>query len=226
MKKDPRNKPEPKTYPVELINVSSIERLFDDETLKNPNHMTAQHLKLLTSAMEEVGFLQPILVTETATGFKVIDGHHRLEAAMQAGAAQIQAVVIPEGAITNATALGHALGLNRLRGDLDVTLAADLMQLMREEAGYTDGQISLLSGFTTKEVEALLASGNDSAVMDDVAEAPDVEEQEPRAVKPFVLEIEFADKALFQKVKRALKKAAGPSKDFAEGIVNALGLGE
>lgn len=210
------------TFPVELLPLSKIDPLFEGD-LRNPNHLPADKLKLLSAAMEQYGFLQPILVRERENTFQVLDGHHRIEAARKAGFTQIQAVVLPETA--DFRAIGHAIGLNRLRGDFDITTAAELMGMMQQQADLDAAQISLLTGFTTKEVEALLQTDLHATaeLLDAVASAPDLEE-EPKKMRPFVLELQFENKEMFQRVKRALKKASGAGQDYAEGLINVLGL--
>jgi ParB-like chromosome segregation protein Spo0J len=211
--------------PTELIPIDLIDLFFgDDAGMANPNEMSGTKLALLTEGIKEYGFLQSVLVRRKPNGrFGLLDGHHRIEAARVAGFTEVSACVLPE--TEDWRAIGHALGLNRLRGDMNVTVAAELMQMMQLEADLSADQISVLTGFSESEVAALLdaSTADDGDIIDDAAGAH-VDDDEKSLPRPFMLELTFETSAVRTKVKRALKKASGASKDLSVGLINVLGL--
>ncbi|MDE3085495.1 MAG: ParB-like nuclease domain-containing protein [Acidobacteriota bacterium] len=53
------------------------------------------HLKALAASMQRMGFVTPLTVVERDGGFVVIDGQHRLEAAIELGVEEFPVVVVP-----------------------------------------------------------------------------------------------------------------------------------
>lgn len=117
---------------------------------ENPNSMSPDQYEMLVAAIRRFGFLQPILVRPRAAGgHEVVDGHHRLRAARDAGLASVPAVVVT---VDDTTSAAEVLSMNRLRGEMSLTLAADVLRDLRD-AGFEDLTVT---GFTGDEVAALL----------------------------------------------------------------------
>lgn len=184
----------------------------------NPTKMTAEQFSALQKLISKYGFLQPVLHDKKLV---IIDGAHRYWAAKAVGRETISGV-LKDAKKQTSRALG--IGMNRVRGELDLSVvAADFKEIIAS-TGWSPPQLSGLTGFSPEEissmVESVVAEGEE--LLDDAAEAQDNLDEEQNT-KPHVLEIEFADVADYKMCKRKLKKAAGKGKDLAQGLLNVLG---
>lgn len=96
-------------------------------------------LEELSASIAEHGVLQPILVTQTATGYRLIAGERRLRAAEMAGLERIPAVV---RTATETEQLEWALIENLQRSDLNSIEAARAFQRLIDEFGLTHEDIA------------------------------------------------------------------------------------
>ncbi len=192
----------------------------------NPNKMSDERFAGLRALMESEGCLQPLLVYPTKVGksperwmWKIVDGHHRYWNAIALQFADIDCVVLD----SEEKAAALSLAMNRLRGELDLTLSAEIMKDIFIESGWSAEQMSLNTGFTKEEVESLLESAKtiDADLGDMGSVAPPEDDAPPD--KPFILEIAFTSKEDMRLVKRKLRKAAGKGGDLATGLLNVLG---
>ena len=213
-----------------MISVTNIALLRLRPAPTNPNVMDAAHFDALVAGIKAEGVLQPILVRQlegAVPDFEIVDGHHRVRAAEKAGMTVIPSVIAAPGMDAAAARL-QAIGMNKRRGELDLTEVgrafADL-----HGAGWTVEALSL-TGFTENEVGDLLRSVSqdvDRALAKDISipsgsfEADD-DDDVPTA-KPFLLEILFTDRSEFKAAKKGLKRAAGKGKDLARGLMVLLG---
>lgn len=183
------------------------------EDPENANRMDEDRLHTLAAAIERFGFQQPVLLRHTTEGrvdvYHIIDGHHRRRAAIAAGLDKLPAVIVE---CTDSQARMLQLGMNRLRGEVDLTLAArNIAELTNAGVGADD---LVLTGFSVQELEALLAAGvPDHAGGDPLAGGTitgsggaggaggDIDET-------FTLTLEFGVKGDLARAKRALKRAA------------------
>jgi ParB-like chromosome segregation protein Spo0J len=190
-----------------------------DDPPSNPNRMSDAVYKLLVEAMRKVGFVQPVLVMPVGGRIQIIDGVHRVRAARELGLKEVTAIVItPQQAQERAI----QVGMNRMRGDLDLGAVSETVDYLRGEGWSLDDLT--LTGFEREELSAMLASVN--ALGDDVlagsnAALPDNTEAAP---KPFVIELLFATRAELTKAKKGLRKAAGGGKhvDLAQGLLRLI----
>ena len=100
-------------------------------------------LATLTESIREHGVLQPILVTETIDGYRLIAGERRLRAAAAAGLDRIPAIVRQ---LDDRTQLEVALIENLQREDLDAIEAARGFRRLIDEFGFTPEQIAARIG--------------------------------------------------------------------------------
>jgi ParB family chromosome partitioning protein len=96
-------------------------------------------LEELSASIAEHGVLQPILVTQTATGYRLIAGERRLRAAEMAGLDRIPAVV---RTATESEQLAWALIENLQRADLNSMDEARAFQRLIDEFGLTHDEIA------------------------------------------------------------------------------------
>jgi hypothetical protein len=188
--------------------------------VRNPNVMAPGAVAALAANVRDMGgLLQPILVERDGATFNVLDGHHRLDAAVASGAASVDAVVV-EGPLSPEERSFLTLSMNRLRGEFNLGTVAEMFAEMRDEGWSLDGMTA--TGFDAAEVEALLRSGESSDPALGDAGMPD--DAPATADKPHILEVGFTSAKELTQVKRLLRKAAGPTKDIARGLRAVLGL--
>jgi ParB family chromosome partitioning protein len=101
---------------------------FDDTTLDE-----------LSASIKEVGILQPIVVTETDTGYTLVAGERRWRAAKRAGLDTIPAVA---RGVSGDSTLVESLVENLQRQDLTPLEEAHAYRQLLEDAGMTQEQIA------------------------------------------------------------------------------------
>lgn len=196
----------------------------------NPNKLGEDQFALLCAAIKEEGFLQPILVTELAESgpsgetYRIEDGHHRWWAAREVGLASISIVLKEAGARAfnehEARARLLGIGMNRIRGEVDLTVAAGVIAEVQAVLDLQPMELSMLTGFSTAELDTLLASTDD--VPDLLKEADEIPETGETDENPvFVLEINFTDRKAFTRAKKQLRKTG--KGDLAAGLLALLG---
>lgn len=188
----------------------------------NPNVMDEGAYKGLVRAIRELGFLQPILVRPLEEGaYEIVDGHHRVRAAREAGMAAVPAVVAE-----SEDPLVTAISMNHHRGELDLTAVGRAFAELKA-SGWEVPDLTV-TGFSEAEVADLLSSVTtdvDKALPRDIsvpAESFD-DDDDGASVKPWVLEIPFSSVEEMKLARRGLKRAAGKGKDLARGLLALLG---
>lgn len=198
------------------VKIDSLIPTYDRES--NPNKMDPERYTLLVMNIKENGFLQPILVVKSGDKYRIVDGHHRWWGAQDAGLTEV--LVVEADLKNKETAVG--LAMNVLRGEQDLTLVSEMMKDMLIENGWEVDFLSITTGYTTDEINSLIATV--PALSENILEGGGSAQDESEAPhKPFILEIAFAGKEEFQLVKRKLKKAAGKGNDLSVGLMNVLG---
>lgn len=128
----------------------------------NPRQMRPRMKEVLSNTIAELGFAKPIIVRDVGEGrYEVIDGHHRLEYALEHGLKTIDAMVIDVPDDVKAKAL--ALALNRVSADwVSEDLDAFVDGLLKDlDTVGAATWVADVTGFSGEEVEALLASNTD-----------------------------------------------------------------
>lgn len=192
---------------------------------KNATVMDPVEYALLVKAVREVGFWDPPLVRADGAGWRMVDGHHRRDAAVEVGLAEVPCIELPPE-VSDEQGKALSLGLNRLRGKTDLAAAADVLAELAA-AGWPEGGASWAgAGFSDAEAADLLAM----AATPPVDELPPALGPEPgdedEAPKPFVLEVEFPDRETYQKVRRTIRRAAGKGRELWEGLAKLAAAGD
>jgi hypothetical protein len=191
---------------------------------KNPNKMTDAEYALLKDAMAAASkngdeVLQTVLLSPhdpPADTFDVVDGNHRVQAAIELGWTDMLAIV---RAMTPNEIIAYRLGMNRNRGRIDLTIAKGQLSDL-----VLDGDVALeVTGFTGEEITDLTTPVHHERNLLADAGSTDVEGEATPSAKPFVLEIPFTKKSDYQLARRKLRKAAGKTKDLARGLLAVLG---
>ena len=156
----------------------------------NANSMDPEEYALLVRAIRERGVcLQPPLVRSRKAGdYEIVDGAHRVRAAVEAGLKSIDVVVAE---LPDDLAMAIALGMNRLRGHMDLTIAAGQLSALAQQ-GWDLDKLAL-TGFLPEELEGLLQGSPVDADMLTAA-VPDPEKPAKESKKP-TLRLEFSTKS-------------------------------
>lgn len=216
-----KTKPEIAVAETQLVAITSLVPKYADRD-SNPNRMEPERYAGLVAAMRDEGFLQPILVTPLPGGkWRIEDGHHRWWAAKELGLSHVSiAIKANAQSAAHATLLG--IGMNRLRGELDLSTTIDVI---REAQAILDGitlpEVSALTGFTLDELELLLEAPPEIDLSESASNVDSVREEiETDGAKTYTLELVFTDREQFKLVKKRLKKLGGG--DMAVGVVVAI----
>jgi ParB/RepB/Spo0J family partition protein len=209
------------------MNISRIDLDALEPREKNPNKMTEEQFALLVGAIKRVGMLQPLLVRGPLQGrdrawFEIVDGVHRWKASKEAGLTVVDCVIVDSD---EAEAAALQIGMNRIRGELDLRSVAVSLGELRAE-GWTPQEMTL-TGFELGEIKDLLGTlstgSPDDLPKGSVAGVGD--EKEPSAApESYSLEILFGAKKDMQKAKRTLKKLGAG--DLAAGLMALIAKDE
>jgi len=201
--------------------------------------MRPHEYELLVGAIRAEGFLQPVLVRDllppgssaadardpASRLYEIVDGVHRCRAARDANLSHVPAVVLPMDYPEEKARLLQ-IGMNRLRGELDLVAVGETLAELSELVPDLD---LALSGFTEAEVDGLLAAQspiNPNDLLGDGMDAPDPADAQPEAAV-FMLEIPLDSAAELKAAKKSLRRAGGKgNRDLAKGLRAALGLGD
>ncbi len=109
----------------------------------NPNQprrdVAHANLEALATSIADHGVLQPILVTETLDGYRIVAGERRVQAARLAGLERIPAVIRQ---LADREQLELALVENVQREDLNPIEEANAFRQLHEEFGLTQDEIA------------------------------------------------------------------------------------
>lgn len=202
---------------------ASIEARLIRRRTDNPNKMEPERFDLLVNAIKHEGFLQPVLVrpiVDEDYRYEMIDGHHRLDAVESLGQATILAVVAEA---TDAEALALQVGLNKLRGELDLMLCASQLQQLVADFSWSADELTL-TGFAAEECRAMLelatvAGDPEADLLSQPLELPDGKRKGGRPV----FELEFASREEMLETRKALRKV---NPDLGRAVRYLLGLEE
>ena len=86
----------------------------------NPNEMSEEAFSFLEENVEQVGFVDPIVVTPDKDGnFVIIDGQHRWEQQRMTGVEDIPCVIVSNEIFDEKTLMLQTVRLNNIRGSLN-----------------------------------------------------------------------------------------------------------
>ncbi len=117
--KDPR-----KRQPLRI----TVVRRGDLEVISHQRRPRPAHLKALTSSIERVGFVTPLVTVERDGRYVIIDGQHRFQAAVDLGVREFPVVVVPEMLARRMMSLNVEQGLNiRERSSVALSIYRDMV---------------------------------------------------------------------------------------------------
>lgn len=184
----------------------------------NPNKMTVEQFSALKQLIKRHGFLQPVLHTKKLV---IIDGAHRYYAARAVGLAEILGVLKDAKKYT-AGAIG--IGMNRIRGELELSATSHLMKEIIEGTKWSPEQLSTMTGFSSDEVQAMIEDVliDGEEIIEEAAAAQEEADRDEEEIKihevgPF----EYKNKDVVKRIKKKLKKAG--QGDMSQGLLHVLG---
>jgi ParB family transcriptional regulator, chromosome partitioning protein len=157
-------------------------------------------LEELSQSIAEHGVLQPVLVTQTATGYRLIAGERRLRASELAGLDRIPAVV---RTATESDQLSWALIENLQRADLNALEEAHAFQQLIDEFGLTHDEIAQRVGRARSTITNTLRLLELSPVVQQAVLSGQISEGHARAIGS-VADHGLQDELLTQVVARGL----------------------
>lgn len=157
------------------IPVSSIAR-----NPYQPRHSVEQGaLEQLAASIAEHGVLQPILVTQTPAGYRLVAGERRLRAAELAGLERIPALVRSVG---EQEQLAFALIENLQRSDLNALEEAHAFRRLADEFGLTQADVAQRVGRSRSAVANTLRLLDTAAAVQDALAEGSITEGHARAL--------------------------------------------
>jgi ParB-like chromosome segregation protein Spo0J len=152
---------------------------------------------------------------------RIVDGEHRWRAAREVGLAEVPCVV---GDFNEKTAKLLQIGMNRLRGELDLGAVGRTLQELADGGAELDELLT--SGYTADEVDGLLAAMRpDPEDLTDVGAVGGTEPEERGAAddssgKAWELKITLESRKELQAVRKKLNRLGG--RDLRKGLLKAL----
>jgi ParB family chromosome partitioning protein len=126
-----------KHQPISIV----LAKKADLEVVGHQRKPRPAHLKALTTSMERIGFITPLVAVERDGKYVIIDGQHRFQAGADLGVKEFPVVVVPESLARRMMSLNIEQSLNiRERA----TIALSIYREMLEESPTTkedDGEM-------------------------------------------------------------------------------------
>lgn len=130
-------------YPNEHREIS-VDLLVPNEN--NPNKMSKRAFNLLVDNLAQVGFTDPILVRPLDNGkFRIVGGHHRLEAALTLGYTVVPCTIITNPEFDDDMEAFQLMRHNMIKGSLDPESFVKLYEKVQEK--YSNDQLADAFGF-------------------------------------------------------------------------------
>jgi hypothetical protein len=127
----------------------------------NPRAMTPAMREVLRKSIDELGYLQPVMVRAVGTGrktrYEILDGHHRYDDIKARGQTEIEVLIVDVPSDADARKL--ALSLNRIGADWDPEKLSEYVEKMLSEGIATTEDILSTTGFASDELEQLAREG-------------------------------------------------------------------
>ncbi len=198
---------------IRAVRPEAVELLED-----NPNVMDEPTFRALVEGIQLFGFMQPILVRRQGEErLIIVDGHHRVRAALELGLVFIPAVVADS---EDEAGVFLRIMMNRVRGDLDQAKVAKQLGALAE-AGWTVRELAG-TGFSEAEVRALISTQKTDEIdpMGGGVDAPpeDGDDDKPAEDgKVHSFELVFVERKDMLRLRKALRKAGDG--DPAKGLI-------
>jgi len=150
----------------------------------NPNEMSAEEFDMLSENVEDVDFLDPLLVVPLPTGkFRIIDGEHRYEQQRLADASTIRCVVAKPERMDEVEQMRQTVRMNKIRGSMSAKKFSRLVEKLVEKSDMELEDLPHELGFVNvDEFQDLLDEARDALPTDDMKKLFDDARDELRTV--------------------------------------------
>lgn len=216
-------------HPDERLDVKYVLLSRIRPTKRNPNSMDEASFQRLKLGIQELGFVQPLVVLrvygDPNADFEMADGHHRGRALQELD--YQAAPVVVASSWSEAQQIIARIALNKNRGELNLTAVAEDVSFLHTDMGINVEEL-VATGYSESELTdmiAAMATDLDTPRPSDIA-GTTVTTSETGAVnpRPFLLELSFASKDQRKAVRDALKRAGGG--DMTVGLLSLAGIEE
>jgi len=146
--------------------------------------MSPEEFDLLAENIDDVGFLDPILVVPLPNGkFRIIDGEHRFEQQRLSDAALVKCVVADPEILDETKQKFQTVRFNKIRGKLNYKKFNELVEDLMQSGEYTYDELAHELGFADEdEFEAMLDSARESLPSEEMKEEFDKAREEIKTV--------------------------------------------
>jgi len=154
----------------------------------NPNEMTAEEFNMLSENIDEVDFLDPILVVpirkeDGSVRYRIVDGEHRFEQQRLMDRETIKCVVADPDKFDETTQKFQTVRMNKIRGSFSRKKFTQLVEDLMQDGQYSLQDLAHNLGFTDDdEFESLVESARDSLPTDEMKEEFDKARDEIKTV--------------------------------------------
>lgn len=154
----------------------------------NPNEMTAEEFNMLSENIDEVDFLDPILVVpirkeDGSIRYRIVDGEHRFEQQRLMDRETIKCVVADPDKFDETTQKFQTVRMNKIRGSFSRKKFTQLVEDLMQDGQYSLQDLAHNLGFTDDdEFESLVESARDSLPTDEMKEEFDKARDEIKTV--------------------------------------------
>jgi hypothetical protein len=107
----------------------TVARKGDLEVIGHQRKPRPAHLKALTSSIERMGFITPLVTVERDSKYVIIDGQHRFHAGVELGVKEFPVVVVPEKLARRMMSLNVEQSLNiRERSSIALSIYREMLE--------------------------------------------------------------------------------------------------
>jgi ParB-like chromosome segregation protein Spo0J len=194
---------------------------------RNPNSMSEPEYARLKLGIDELGFVQNLVVVPRDDGeFEVADGEHRRRALEESGWSYAPCYVVETW--DEAQQIIARLALNQNRGQLDLTTVAEDITYLADTLNVELDEL-VCTGFDESQIDDMLTAMRDdinAVTPKDIAGTSVTERASALAEKPtaFGLEFKFTSKADRDRVRAACKLAGNGN--INTGLLTLVGQGD
>jgi len=134
----------------------------------NPNEMTADEFNMLSENLDDVDFLQPLLVVPTAIvegrqRYRIIDGEQRFEAQRLRDVLELPCVIADPERVPESKQKFQTVRMNKIKGSLNTKKFNALVEDLVKSGEYKFDELAHEFGFVDEdEFDLLIASARDS----------------------------------------------------------------
>lgn len=126
-----------------------------DPNPHNPNTMSAKGFNLLVDNIARMGITDPILVRKTGERYRIVGGHHRVEAAKVLGYTHLPCTIITDESFTEDEEKFQLMRHNMIRGKLSAEKFVQLYESLQEK--YSNEVLTEAFGFEERsELDKLI----------------------------------------------------------------------